>query len=429
MAISRKASVLLIAASFQYPPTTLFCSSFSVQQHHRKASFHHPSPSHSKRKLIPLQLFSTNVNVYDNIFDNEACSLLHDLAVDHSERCHGSCIFRRTPQHTKQLTPLEKAMDTILEALNDTSPVVEYWSRSSYINMDAHADIDENTLKRDGVLRCPRNAHVLYMRVANSGDDIACADHERIRRMGPTIVFPKKKVSWGAVTSIAVENGQAHEEEYIVDVENYWDDETRLQHGLARNMNPTSVDMVVVPALNGRLLRFDGRAFHAVPKPPHRYLMSEEELDEYMEGEQENCPDENFWDDDFEEDQEMERSVLLFNTWPHESSGPRGVLPDRVVVDIPDGVVIEGGVDDAFQIQMEEERRRDWQEEYGVDFESVWCNGIEKWECVPVERTSNDVMGNIVVPLMGNSSRRGCNFKQDLLKGPINGLEQKFYDS
>jgi hypothetical protein len=295
--------------------------------------------------------------------------------------------------------------------------------------MDAHADIDENTLKQDGVLRCPRNGHVLYMQVANSGDDVGCTEQESIQRMGPTIVFPKKKVAWGTVTPITAQNGEAEEEEYVVDVENYWDDETKLQHGLAPTANPTNVDMVIVPALNGRLLRFDGRAFHAVPKPPHRYLMSKEELNEYLEAEEENCQDENYWDDDFEDDQEMERSVLLFNTWPRESSGPRGVLSDRVVVDIPDGVVIEGGVDDAFQSQMEEERHRDWQEEYGVDFESVWCNGIEEWECVPVERTCNDVMGAIVVPLMGNPSRRGCNFNQDLLKGPMNGLEQKFYDS
>ncbi|KAL3798552.1 hypothetical protein HJC23_011856 [Cyclotella cryptica] len=250
-----------------------------------------------------------------------------------------------------------------------------------------------------------------------------------MKRMGPTIVFPKKKVAWGSVTPITA--GEVEEEEYVVDVENYWDDETKRQHGLTPNTNQTHVDMVIVPALNGRLLRFDGRAFHAVPKPPHRYLMSKEELDDYLESEEENCQDDNYWDDDDsdDDDQDMERSVLLFNTWPGENSGPRGVLPDRVVVDIPDGIVIEGGVDDAFQRQMEEERRQDWQEEYGDDFESVWCNGIQEWKCVPVERMSSDDRGTIVVPLMGNPSRRGCNFKEDVLKGPINGLEQKFYES
>jgi len=137
------------------------------------------------------------VNVYDDVFDPQTCKILHRLTLAHSKRSHdGSSLFHRhsSPSDSK-LTPLEKAIDSILASLNDTSPMVEYWSRPTYINMDAHADIDENTLKEEGILRCPRNGHVLYLQIYNSNNEAQDDGHDdKSKRMGPTVVFPERKV-------------------------------------------------------------------------------------------------------------------------------------------------------------------------------------------------------------------------------------------
>jgi hypothetical protein len=95
------------------------------------------------------------------------------LTIEHGARSSdGSSIFVRYPHHhhhsststtsfqhpsqinsntvKQQYTPLEAAIDSLLTSINDTSPIVEYWSRKNYINMDAHADIDEDYLKDEG---------------------------------------------------------------------------------------------------------------------------------------------------------------------------------------------------------------------------------------------------------------------------------------
>lgn len=59
---------------------------------------------------------------------------------------------------------------------------------------------------------------------------------------------------------------------------------------------------------------------------------SKEELNEFIEGKREIWQDENNSDDSFE---------LILNAYPGESSEPRDVLMDKVVVDIPDGAGLE----------------------------------------------------------------------------------------
>eukprot|EP00956_Cyclotella_meneghiniana_P026948 scaffold59491_cov26-Cyclotella_meneghiniana.AAC.2 len=179
----------------------------------------------------------------------------------------------------------------------------------------------------DGVLRCPRNAHVLYMQISNSGEEVVGYE-DRSKRMGPTVVFLKRKVAWGNVSPIPSMNGG---KEYVVDVDNYYGEDT---------MPNTADEMAIVPAKTARLLRFDGRAFHAVPKPPHRYVMSKKELNRYLEC-NENEED-DYWDG---------------------TSGPRGVLQDKMDVDedeIPDDVELYSQSFFDYQSQMKERQRQQW---------------------------------------------------------------------
>jgi len=74
-----------------------------------------------------------------------------------------------------------------------------------------------------------------------------------------------------------------------------------------------------------------------------RVLLNEEGEDGFMEhdedyDDEDYHEDEEYDDDDDDEAAQVERSVLLFNTW--STQGPRGVLPD--VLTVPDGVEIEG---------------------------------------------------------------------------------------
>lgn len=385
------------------------------------------------RRRRPATVRHSAITVYDNIFDADRCTLLHELAVDHCNRCDRGSIFLRTPDQKHRLTPLEKAVDTILNALNDTSTIVEYWSRSRYINIDAHADIDEDTLKHDGVLRCPKNAHVLYLQIANSGKEVGESDDDRSRRMGPTVVFPERRVAWGGVTAIPSVSGG---EEYVVDVEDYWEEDTKQEHDLTSS-GERNEEMAIVPAKTGRLLRFDGRAFHAVPKPPHRYVMTKKELNKYLKAEDENCDDDDeYWDDEYDDFEEEEtdlenlRSVLLFNTWSH--SGPKGVLPDSIDIEdgLPEDIELYSPSFFDYQTQMEEKRQQDWQEDYGRNFEKVWCNRIDDWKHVPVNGVNSTSTKNIVtVPLMGNPSRKGCAIEQDEFCSSTIDLKTNFYYS
>ena len=125
--------------------------------------------------------------------------------------------------------------------------------------MDAHADIDKNTLEDEGVLRCPSNGHVLhnfdYQQVGGQTTNNGTNKYTR-------------KVAWGSVTprtmpspSLASYNNsrvnlEERVQEYIVDVENYWDDEQKQYFGYDADADQSSVEkdkITIVPTINGRI--------------------------------------------------------------------------------------------------------------------------------------------------------------------------------
>lgn len=337
------------------------------------------------------------MRVCDNVVSPSTCELLHCLAIEHSERSHdGSSVFRRGAASDGELTLLETLIDSVLTSMNDTSPLVEYWSRNKWINLEAHADIDEDTLKDEGVLRVPDRAHVLYMKVG-----------KELR--GPTVVYPDKKVAWGSVSPSIISNGIT--KEYIVDVENYWDGDE------IKDTIDNPGDMIIVPAVTGRLLRFDGSNFHSVPKPPDRMVMSETALTAL---EEEVMEEEDYWDgfdDDVDSDDEQDvRSVLLFNTWPDENDGPKGVLTDRA--EIPDGIVVED--DDGSQSMSVKEKEMFRQQK-------IQCNPREEWREVPLSHSDDETeIANVRVPLMGTRARRGYTSSSAEMHGPVQGDD--FYE-
>lgn len=353
---------------------------------------------HTKHQASPALYAKDNqsepthaIKVFENAFNPKACEELHYLAMEHNERTSdGSSIFLRPPHNDRPLTPIEHAIDSALVEMGDTTRRVEYWSRDEYMNIDAHADIDETMLEDDGVIRCPLVGHVLYLQIK-----------ENLR--GPTCVFPNERKGWG----------------------------------LDEDTNGDGKDLVIVPAVEGRILRFSGNAMHAVPKPFHRWLMDRQEEKALREEEKiigledEEDDDYDFYDDeDYEDD--IERSVLLFNTWPDGEPGPRGVDGDFASGALPEGIELSEEDASAFLESQEAQILADWEEEYGKHAQHIRCNPFDDWTEVEVEtkvrgeggKDSEAAIGEVNISLMGMESRRLYSKKYAQLRGPKEAMRK-----
>jgi hypothetical protein len=197
-------------------------------------------------------------------------------------------------------------------------------------------------------------------------------------------------------------------------------------------------DMFIVPAVEGRILRFPGSAMHAVPNPVNRWLLSrqeekalrkEEANSEFSEDEDE---DESFDDNEFDDyihdaeddDDEVERSVLLFNSWPDDEPGPRGVNGDIATGALPEGIELSEEDSEAFLKSQEAQILNEWEEEYGKNSQNIRCNPFSEWESVASEEiTVKSEMHSVNVSLMGRENRRLYSEQYAKLKGPRAGIE------
>jgi hypothetical protein len=181
-------------------------------------------------------------------------------------------------------------LDKILTELDDNSPYVEYWSRQEWRNIEAHADIDEflakaqdadasrsdyssDNIKAAAPFRYPDHGHVLYLQVGSN-----------VR--GPTCIFPKRSSGGDLLRpiNININGGHVLNDGQVVD-------------NSVRNV----VELVTVPAVPGRLVRFEGKDLHAVPRPTDLWLLK------FVQG----APK-------YEPEVEWGRSVILFNTWSQQ---------------------------------------------------------------------------------------------------------------
>ncbi len=231
-----------------------------------------------------ISLAAAKVDVWNNVIDaNHLAPLLHN----ESKRVGlGHKVFSRP---TASQNPIEQALDSILTQLHDESKYVEYWTRQEWRSIHAHADVDEYKAKQEqqageemGEFRYPRNGHVLYLQV---GSEVK----------GPTCVFPNRRSGGDLLRKL----------------ENVGDE------GSETNQED-NIDLITVPAVPGRLLRFQGDYLHAVPRPTDLWLLK------FVRG-----------SPTFEPEEEWGRSVILFNTW--EDEPPMGLPID------------EGQEDDSFE--------------------------------------------------------------------------------
>ena len=208
--------------------------------------------------ILLVQSSLALVQVWDNVVSSSSRTPLHQAATD-------AGLNHQVLDRQKQAKSMVgHALDSILTQLNDPIRYVEYWCRQEWRHIEAHADVDEllaRTQPQDE-FRFPQHGHVLYLQIG-------------AQVQGPTCVFPQ--VSLGGDLLVEATDHQ---------------------------------DLVVVPAVAGRLLRFPGTALHAVPRPHNLWTLP------FVQGAAQYTP-------------EYERSVILFNTWPDQP--PLDVPLERAV--------------------------------------------------------------------------------------------------
>lgn len=213
-----------------------------------------PVQRDSGRKVDHASISKTklcSVMVYDGVIDKSTCDVL-DSHLKFGGLGH--CVFFR------ELSPknvVESLIHSLLASANDMAPIVEYWWRDEWLNLEFHRDLDERLAAQNGPVRYPDNAHVLYLSVGKEA-------------FGPTILLRD-----------SVESSKEDFDE-----------------------------ISIVPAVAGRLLRFPGTMMHAVPRPPLAYLDPAEGGTNFELWTRRRPVDEH--------DTEctvFRRSVLLFNTW------------------------------------------------------------------------------------------------------------------
>jgi hypothetical protein len=262
------------------------------------------------RRCSSLAVSTSKVDVWNNVIDvDHLAPVLHD---ESSRIGLGHKVFSRSSLTTSSNTAtnniIEQTLDSILTELNDDSKYVEYWTRLEWRSIHAHADVDEYRAKQEQqsgeiegkVFRYPRNGHVLYLQVGSN-----------VR--GPTCVFPNRRSGGDLLRKIETEStflgGDESCNSNIPDNGDFNSGNEPDESSVEEKENDT-VELVTVPAVPGRLLRFQGDYLHAVPRPTDLWLLN------FVMG----TPT-------FEPEEEWGRSVILFNTWDYEP--PLGLPVDE----------------------------------------------------------------------------------------------------
>lgn len=328
-----------------------------------------PTSGRSKASSAP-------VNVFDNVLpDEEQRAALHEYAS--KSGLEHKC-FTRPLVDSSGSNIIELTLDAILSEIdksngddNNPKQYVEYWTRQEWRHIEAHADVDENlskkmdqsaldletddlqtkfasTYQKSYGHRYPTHGHVLYLQV---GSEVR----------GPTVVFQDRSSGGDLLRQLQEADGECSDE-------------------IDRDAN--GVKLSIVPAVPGRLLRFDGRDLHAVPRPTDIWMLP------FVKGGAEYEPEE-VWG----------RSVILFNVWPADEAPPLEVPLDKR------------------------------NEKYSPMSQTAFCNSFDGWNEVKalqkapssLDSAGSQLNQSVKVWLLGNDRRRDHPLRTVSLRAPEEG--------
>lgn len=292
------------------------------------------------------------VQVFDDVLSKTSANTLHESA---KAVGLGHRAFARPLKADGVYNAIERVLDGILLEMDgdksDGTTYVEYWTRQEWRSIEAHADVDEFRAKEEDAsseapsiaamgtdgFRYPKFGHVLYLQV---GSQVS----------GPTCVWPDRK-SGGDLLKKGTDCSSGGDQTCA---------ETSCQDD--------KIELLIVPAKCGRLLRFPGSALHAVPRPHNLWFLP------FVMGSAVYEPYESWG-----------RSVILFNIW--ESESPKGVSLNTG----------EGHVGD------------DTNTYEGGSADNVQCNAKSYWKANQIQdvgHKDNDEAKAAKIWLLGNERRR-----------------------
>ena len=302
--------------------------------------------------------------VWDSVFSPAA---LQTLIAAGCDRTHSFTSVLDRKAWPAGRTAMEVAILSLLDELGDESRFVEYWYRDQHKDLSTHRDVDEALCRsrkhagtQIGVQRCPSNGHVLYL-------DVAPGLH------GPTCVWEE------------------------VDPDDAWSREAAAAEADVRAGPPRELSALhVVPAIQGRLLRFRGDQLHAVPKPALSWL-------------------EEGGDEDEDAARSSVRRVILFNTWhsqPPMLPSPNEPPPRQAA--------------EAFAVLSPSERpvcqpRTEWQDAVLLEASAPPMTAPPSAQGHPNVATTraSATMATLVAPLLGDEAlRRGCEEASLVVRAP-----------
>ena len=296
------------------------------------------------------------VEVFDNVLSEETLQQMHQSCVDWPG---GDVVFVFPLEEPTKHSFMEQTLNSILWNLYpEATPnmyYIEYWTRQEWYHILAHADMDEGLRREqesqgryDEPFGHPETGQVLYLKLGS-----------RVR--GPTCVFDQQTFGGDLIKS-NTDSG---------------DD------------NTNSTDLIIVPAVESRMLRFQGHLLHAVPRPADLWMAPT-------------------YEDQTEPVEEWGRSVLLFNTWPVA----RGPVREKIIrtVDSAKPSELEGT---ATAISKE---RNEWKEVGVLPSSESVSEGGENSNSNNVN--NDDLFVPIQFPLMGDEKRRGTEQLSVILETP-----------
>jgi hypothetical protein len=197
-------------------------------------------------------------------------------------------------------TVIEQALCSLLDELGDGSRFVEYWLRDEWVSLEAHRDIDEELCRTVsledgfGLQRCPLHGHVLYVDLEEGVSGTCCWEEDDVDS-------PEPDDGAGGGDSVP-------------------DDLCAARGGAPRPLR----GLIVVPAVQGRLLKFSGDMLHGVCRPALALLDGTAAVRPETSPARSPAPIEPFVL------RSMRRCALLFNTWAEPPLTP---LPNQPLTD------------------------------------------------------------------------------------------------